>query len=131
MLTFQQHHQNQELINTFGFYCIDVLNAYTVENDKQETPNLCKLFFHELVRFFTSTYISQITKQNDSEKAELPFVNNTFIKDPKMHLSKSKTINTVSFLRFLFNLNFWSKKNSMDRFDTEKRRKKSFNKTCI
>ena len=110
MLTFQQHHQNQELINVFGFFCIDVLNEYVVKNDKQETPNLCKLFFHELVRFFTSTYISQITKQNDSEKAELPFVNNTFIKDPKMHFSKSKTINTVSFLRFLFNLNFWSKK---------------------
>jgi len=110
MLTFQQHHQNQELINVFGFFCIDVLNEYVVKNDKQETPNLCKLFFHELVCFFTSTYISQITKQNDSEKAELPFVNTAFIKDPKMHLSKSKTINTVSFLRFLFNLNFWSKK---------------------
>tara|TARA_B100001057_G_scaffold296061_1_gene296184 strand:+ start:4190 stop:5581 length:1392 start_codon:yes stop_codon:yes gene_type:complete len=110
MLTFQQHHQNQELINAFGFYCIDALNAYVVENDKQETPNLCKLFFHELVCFFTSTYISQITNQNDSEKAELPFVNATFIKEPKMHLSKNKTINTVSFLRFFFKLNFWSKK---------------------
>lgn len=110
MLTFQQHHQNQELINTFGFYCIDVLNAYTVENDKQETPNLCKLFFHELLCFFTSTYISQITNQNDSEKAELPFVNATFIKEPKMHLSRNKTINNVSLLGFFFKLNFWSKK---------------------
>lgn len=110
MLTFRQHHQNQELINTFGFFCIDLLNEYVVENDKQEAPNLCKLFFHELVCFFTSAYISQITNHNDSEKTELPFVNTTFIKDPKMHFSKSKTINTVSFLRFLFNLNFWSKK---------------------
>ena len=110
MLTFQQHHQNQELINAFGFFCIDVLNEYVVENDKQETPNLCKLFFHELVCFFTSAYISQITNHNNSEKTELPFVNGTFIKEPKMHFSKNKTINTVSLLRFFFKLNFWSKK---------------------
>ena len=110
MLTFQQHHQNQELINAFGFFCIDVLNEYVVKNDKQETPNLCKLFFHELVRFFTSAYISQITYHNDSEKTELPFVNATFIKEPKMHFSKNKTINTVSLLKFFLKLNFWSKK---------------------
>lgn len=110
MLTFQQHFQNQEAINRFGLRCIDLLNAHVVENDKQETPNLCKLFFHELVCFFTSAYISQITNHKDSEKTELPFVNTTFIKEPKMHFSKNKTINTVSLLRFLFNLNFWSKK---------------------
>ena len=110
MLTFQQHHQNQEAINTFGFHCIEVINAYIVENDNQETSNLCKLFFHELVCFFTSTYISQITNHNDSEKAELPFVNATFIKEPKMHFSKDKTKNTVLSLKFFFKLNFWSKK---------------------
>ncbi len=110
MLTFKQHHLNQELIKKFGFFCIEVLNAHIVENEKQENPNLCKLFFHELVCFFTSTYISQITNHNDSKKAELPFVNNAFIKEPKMHFSKDKTINTLPLLRFFFKLNFWSKK---------------------
>tara|TARA_B100001057_G_scaffold296302_1_gene296465 strand:- start:23261 stop:24655 length:1395 start_codon:yes stop_codon:yes gene_type:complete len=111
MLTFQQHHQNQEAINKFGFHCIDLLNAHVVENENRETPNLCKLFFHELVCFFTSTYISQITNQNDSEKAELPFANNTFIREPKMHFLKDKSRNFPSrVLLLLFQLNFWSKK---------------------
>ena len=111
MLVFKQHQQNQEAINKFGFQCIDVLNEYVVKNESRESPNLFKIFFHELVCFFTSTYISQITNLNDTEKTELPFVNSSFIKEHKMHFWRDKTRNSPSrLLRFFLFINFWSKK---------------------
>ena len=111
MLVLKRHQQNQEAINKFGFHCIDVLNEYVVKNESRESPNLFKIFFHELVCFFTSTYISQITNHNHAEKTELPYVNLAFIKEHKMHFLKDKTRNFPSrLLRFFFQINFWSKK---------------------
>ena len=107
---FKHHQETQALINKFGYQCIDALKSKMDQTNEVGEINLIKIFFHELVCLFTSTYITTISEKINLNKSELPFVNSAFINNPNQYEIIEKTKNKTSIIYLLFRLNFWSKK---------------------
>ena len=106
---FKHHQETQALINKFGYQCIDALKSKMDQTNEVGEINLIKIFFHELVCLFTSTYITKVTGKINHDKSQLPFVNSAFINDPNHYEIIDKTKNKTSFSYNLFHINFWSK----------------------
>ena len=107
---FKHHQETQALINQFGYQCIDALKSIMDQTNEVGEINLVKIFFHELVCLFTSTYITTISGKINHNKSQLPFVNSAFINDPYHYEIIDKTKNKTSLIYHLFRINFWSKK---------------------
>ena len=109
-MNIKSHLKNQKLINQFGYKCIDALKSKLELHETKNGINLIKVFFHELVCLYTSTYITVITKKTSHEKSLLPYINSCFINDPNQFHIKEKSQNLVNPFYFLLKINFWSKK---------------------
>ena len=109
-MEFIKHSENQQKINVFGYRCIALLHHSIKKQLKPTEIDLFELFFHELVCFYSSAYITMLTQHKSDEKANLPYVNTTFIEDPKAY--RIHDLNEVStpFYYWIFKLNFWAKK---------------------
>jgi hypothetical protein len=107
---FIKHSENQQKINAFGYRCIELLHHSIKKQSNPIEIDLIELFFHELVCFYSSAYIVILTQHKSEEKASLPYVNNTFIKDPTAYSIQDLNVESTPFYYWIFKLNFWAKK---------------------
>ena len=107
---FLKHSENQQKINAFGYRCIKLLQNCVKKKSKQTNVDLFELFFHELVCFYSSAYITILTQIKSNKKTSFPFVNSRFITDPNAFQIQAFKQESIPFYFLFFKLNFWSKK---------------------
>jgi len=107
---FLKHSENQQKINAFGYRCVKLLQNCIKKKSKETNVDLFELFFHELVCFYSSAYITILTQIKSNKKTSFPFVNSRFITDPNAFQIQAFKQEPIPFYFLFFKLNFWSKK---------------------
>lgn len=122
---FAKYLKIQNEINEFGIKCVSILNSKIKNDQKKGEINLIELFFHDLVCFFTSAQIVNITKVTSDKTPTLPYVNSKFILNPSDFKIPTIRKKSTSLIDLLLKLNFWSSKTLWIGFGLTKEVKKT------